>query len=280
MKKLLFLSVFALFALVSANVFGQSSGTKPAPGAKHNYSVTPNGTNKYLWTVTKGNLLVDGGSDVDISASTSSSTDITWKTSVKVGDWYYVHILETVDATGCSNEKVLPVQITESPFNLAIVAATPSQCYAGKVTVKLDNTTNPANPAITYDHGNAIIKFTVSPTGLSDSYMGYSFDLDIAYGTYTGLSQSVAFVVSSGSANISGKKVTVTNNNSVEITYTVVNANQFTNETDKDGKAADFTATATISNGVATNGVSDNTKGKYNDNTTVARPNTTGITTN
>jgi hypothetical protein len=267
MKKLLILSVFALFAM-SANVFGQSTGTKPAPGATHSYTITPgNASNTISWTVTKGNLTTSASTDAVISSNSAATTDIAWAASVVVGDWYYVHVVET--GGGCSNEKVHPVQITASPFYLTLAAANATACYDGAVVVSL---ADPSTP--NYDHGNTTITFTVTPSGLSSSYTGYSFNLNLA--VPAGYNSTPVF---SAGASISAGKVTVTNNNPVTITYTVDNTNVYTNASA--ANAADYTATATISGGKAINGVSDNNAdGKYTDKTDVSRPNTSGITTN
>lgn len=274
MKKLLFLSIAALFSLVSANVFGQSTGNAPAPGATHNYHITDNG-NTMLWTVTKGNLTTDAGAEAAIANAGAAATDITWNvTNAEVGTWYYVHILETNTTTNCSNEKVLPVQITASPFYLTLAANGPSQCYDGAVSVSIDS----SDPSLVkYDHGTATVKFTVTPSGYSSSYDGYSFDLGIAYGGYTGLTETVAASVSSGTATISGTKVSVSENVPVTLTYSITNNTKFTNSTDATGSAADFTATVSISGGKTQNGVSDNGNTAHNDATNVARPHTSGI---
>jgi hypothetical protein len=273
MKKLVFLFAAVLLTAISENTFAQSTGTTPAPGATHSYFVTDNPNTSVEWVVTKGTL-TDTTDAVTIVSASADTTDIVWADSVSVGDWYYVHVTETDDATGCTNNKILPVQITASPFYLTLLASADDQCYSGAVTASIDL----SDPTIIkYDHGNAIIEFTVTPTGLSNAYSGYSFDLDIAYGSYTGLSETVDF---SSNGAISGTKVTVTDNLPVTITYTVDNTTLFTNVTDPDGDAADFIATATISGGKATNGVSDNTNGTYTDDTNVARPHTSGIGTN
>ena len=268
MKKLVFLFAAVLFTAISVNVFAQSTGTTPAPGATHSYTVTPgNGSNTLLWTVTKGNLTTSAGTDAVISSAATATTDITWAPTVVVGDWYYVHILET-DGASCSNEKVLPVQITASPFNLTLAAANATDCYDGAVVVSL---ADPSTP--NYDHGNTTIVFTVTPTGLSGSYSGYSFDLGLT--VPLGFTSTPAF---SANASLTGSTVTVTNNAAVTITYTVDNTNVYTNASA--ANAQNYTATATITGGKAINGVSDNNGGTYTDGTAVSRPNTSGITTN
>jgi hypothetical protein len=267
MKKLLILSVFALFAM-SANVFGQSTGTTPAPGATHSYVVTPHAGSTYLWSVTKTTLAAPAGTDATIASSAAATTNITWAASVTVGTWYYVHMLET-DASGCSNEKVLPVQITASPFTLAIAAAKATSCYNGAVSVSLNGTD------VQYDHGNTTVVYTVTPSGLSSSYSGYAFNLNLT--VPTGYSPTAVF---SSNASITGTTVTVTDNLPVTITYTIDNTNVYTNANDAAGTAADFVATAAISAGKTSNGVSDNETGVDNGATSVSRPHTTGITTN
>jgi hypothetical protein len=268
MKKLVFLFAAVVLTAINVNVFAQSTGTTPAPGAKHSYSVTPgNGGNTLLWTVTKGDLTTPAGTDAAISNNAAAATDITWAASLTPGDWYYVHIVET--EAGCSNEKVLPVQITASPFFLTLTAANATQCYDNAVVVSL---ADPSTP--NYDHGNTTIVFTVTPTGLSGSYTGYSFDLSLA--VPGGFNATPAF---SANASLAGSTVTVTDNALVTITYTVDNNNIYTNGSPVN--AQNYTATATISGGVAINGVSDNnTDGTYTGATAVSRPNTSGISTN
>jgi hypothetical protein len=271
MKKLFILLAVVTLTAMSANVFAQSSGISPAPGATHEYSITPGNIGSTItWSVTKGDLTTDAGADAIISDDDAAITNITWAAGLTVDDMYYVHVVES-DGT-CTNEKVLPVQITASPFYLEIAAANATQCYDGTVVVSLADAST-----INYDHGNATLEFTVTPFELSSSYSGYSFDIDLDFGAYTGLDASNVSV--STNASISGGTVTVADNAAVTITYVVDNTNIFNNGSAVD--AQDFTATATISGGEASNGVDDNgTDGTYTDATDVSRPNTSGISTN
>ena len=76
-----------------------------------------------------------------------------------------------------------------------------------------------------------------------------------------------------------GTTVTVTDNSLVTISFAVDNTNTYDNGSA--ANAQDFTATASVSGGLSSNGVSDNgSDGTYNDATDVARPNTSGISTN
>ena len=274
MKKLVFLLTAVVVTAFSSSVFAQSTGTKPAPGATHSYFVTDNVNTSVQWSVTKGDL-VTATTDATIVSPNSDTTDITWASSVTADDWYYITLVETDTTTGCSNTKVLPVQIVESPFYLTLAATNATQCYDGAVVASISGT-DPG--VVNYDHGNATLEFKVTPTGLSSSYSGYSFNIGMDFNAYGGTLDASNVSVSSN-ASISGGTVTVTDNNEVTITYVVDNQTIFTNSAAAD--AQDFTATATISNGVAINGVAENgTDGVYVDETDVARPNTSGIGTN
>lgn len=270
MKKLVFLLAAVLFTAMSANVFAQSTGTAPAPGATHSYFITPgNGANTIAWTVLKSDFATSAGSDVTIGDATSATTDITWASGLNVGDWYYVQVVETDGA--CSNTKVLPVQITESDFTLTLAATNSTACYDAPVSVSI------VSYAPVYDHGNATLIFTVTPGAslASSSYTGYSFNLDIT--VPTGFNATPTF--SSNASILSGNTVTVTDNAAVTITYTVDNTNTYDNSSA--ANAQDYTATVAISAGKTINGVSENdTAGDNTDATDVSRPNTSGIGTN
>lgn len=274
MKKLFILWTAILLITFSTSAFAQSTGVKPAPGATHSYYITPgNAGNTISWSVTKGNLTAGAGTDVIISDASASNTDIAWAEGLTVGDWYYVHVIENDGS--CTNEKVLPVQITASPFYLTIAAAADNQCYDGAVTASIDGT-DPG--VINYDHGTATLVFTVAPNGLSSSYNGYSFNIDLDFNSYSGTLDASNVSVTSGNGSITGGTVTITNNQAVTISYEVDNQTIFSNGSDVD--AQDFTATATISDGETSNGIDDNGSGTKTDNTNVSRPNTSGIGTN
>ncbi len=272
MKKLLILSVFALFAFASANVFGQNTGVTPTAGSTFTYSVTNHPGNSYAWSVTKSTL---GGATTDatIGSADQATTTITWASSVAVNDIYYVHLIET-DAKLCSNQKVLKVTISASQFFLAIAAGLSSPaCYDGAVVVSLVS----GDPR--YNHGKATVSYTVTPTGLG-SATSYKFNLaDI-------LSKTTNFAsvptITSGNGSIASGVVSVTNTAAVTIQYVVTNSNLYDNTSDASGTSANFTQTVNISGGVTNLGVPSNSAapGVYTDHTDVARPATTGITTN
>lgn len=271
MKKLVLFFAAVLLTAFSANVFAQSNtGTTPSPGSTFDYSVTDN-SNDYSWSVTKGDLTTDAGTDAVLSATTGAAITITWASTVVVGDWYYVHVIET-DANSCSNEKVLAVQITASAFYLVIDANLTDACYDGSVTVSLNGNTPE------YSHGNATLTYTVSPYDFG-SATGYSFDISE---TLPGTGTWSSVVSTSANASEASGTVTVTDTNPVTITFVVTNGNTYDNTSDAAGDAADFNQQVDISNGITiNNGVVDNgNDGTYTDNTDVARPHTTTIGTN
>ncbi|MDO8952757.1 MAG: hypothetical protein Q7U86_09045, partial [Draconibacterium sp.] len=147
------------------------------------------------------------------------------------------------DGDGCSNTKVLPVQITESDFTLTLAAANSTACYDGAVSVSI------VSNAPVYDHGNATLIFTVTPgTSLAtSSYTGYTFNLNIT--VPTGYNATPAF--SGNVTDFTAGTVTVNNNNAVTITYTIDNTNSFDNSSAAD--AQDYTATVAISAGKTIN---------------------------
>jgi hypothetical protein len=270
MKKLVFLFAAVLLTAMSVNVFAQSTGTTPAPGATHSYFITPgNVANTIAWTVLKSDFSTPAGADAAIDDASAATTDITWASGLTIGAWYYVQVIET-DGDGCSNTKVLPVQITESDFTLTLAAANPTACYDGAVSVSI------VSNAPVYDHGNATLEFTVTPGAslATSSYTGYTFNLNIT--VPTGYDATPAF---SANASLTGSTVTVTDNDAVTITYTIDNTNEYDNSSA--ANAQDYTATVEISAGKTINGVSENdTDNDNTDATAVSRPNTSGIGTN
>jgi hypothetical protein len=265
MKKLVLFFAAVLFTAISANVYAQNNtGETPTPNSIWNYSVTDNG-NTYTWSVTKGDLTTDALTDADLSATAGASIDITWASTVTVGDWYYVRVVE--DDGSCTNTKVLPVQITASQFYLSIAAIeTGTACYDGNVVVTLDGNTPK------YNHGTATVSYNVTPNGIG-SATGYSFDIAEVFTPTAGLSSAPTVTSSNGS--ISGSTVTVTDASAVTLQFVVTNATLFDNSTDPNGTAADFNQAITHSGGISSHGVTDNGTGLDSANTNVARPHTT-----
>lgn len=270
MKKSIVLLAMVLLTAMSVEVMAQSSGTNPAPGATHSYFITPGNTdNAIQWTVFQEDFSTEA-TDVVVESANSGTTNITWPSTASPEDWYYVQVVET-DSEGCSNTKVLPVQITESDFYLTLAAANATACYNNAVSVSI------VSNAPVYDHGTATVEFTVTPANLSGSYTGYAFDLEL--NVPDGFDYTTTSPVFSSNASWDGTTVTVTDNNFVTVSFVVDNTNTYDNSSASD--AQNFTATASISNGVTANGVSENDSDNDNsDSTQVARPNTSGIGTN
>ena len=130
MKKSINLCI-AIIALVglSFSVNAQGTGIAPTVGSTHPYSVVNDVNNTYQWFVTAnfGDIVDSAAADYDpgagvatLSATTGSAINITWGTAA-VGATYFVHVIETVTATSCSNHKVLAVTPVNG-FNLVIAA--------------------------------------------------------------------------------------------------------------------------------------------------------------
>ncbi|MDT8309541.1 MAG: hypothetical protein RQ866_08405, partial [Bacteroidales bacterium] len=185
MKKLAFLLTAVIITALSSNAFGQSSGTAPAPGAIHNYSVTDHSGSTYAWSVTRGDLITVAVA-ATLTPATGNSIDIEWADTVTVGTWFYVHVVE--DDGSCTNEKVLPVQITASPFYLVLSGATAS-CYDDNVSITLSGT----DPQ--YNHGDATITYTITPAGVNGASDGYEFNFVTALSKF---SSSVGATSSNG----------------------------------------------------------------------------------
>ena len=115
MKKLLFLSVLMLMALLSSTVFGQNSGTaiKPSIGDVFTYHVNSHSGNTYSWTLQTdlnvgGTDLFAASDPIATNAGTNSSNiTITW-VKPSTTTIYYLHVVETKGS--CSNHKVLAIQ--------------------------------------------------------------------------------------------------------------------------------------------------------------------------
>jgi len=267
MKKLLFLSVLAL-VLFSAKVNAQSTGIAPFPGASHPYSITANGTDTYVWSVTKTTLAGTSGLDATITNGTTATATILWGAGLTPGDIYYVHVVESNGS--CTNEKVMKVTIHANDFKL-VASAVATSCYNAGVAVSLDGGGEPV-----YTHGAATLKYTITASGVSGTE---AWSFNYANLLPSGVS-AAAPTVSVGTGTVSGTTINVTTGTSVELTFVVTNANTYNNTSDSAGDKANYTSTVQISLGKTAKGVVENGKGTYSANTVVDRPHTTGIQTN
>lgn len=268
MKKQIYFLV-SLFALIgfSMNVSAQSKGDTPFPGATHLYSVDGGGTStQYTWTVLDNALATS--TDGVISASgalplTSAEVKITWGAGLTPGAIYYVRVVKTVGE--CSNTKMLKVTITASNFSLALT--TSDGCYTSPVSISAPSAVE------TYTHGSATVAYTVTPTGLS-SVQGYTFTFTPpAPVGYTPVRQALASGVSA-----SGNDYTVTTGVPATITY-IITKDAVTTNADASGTAANFAATASITNGVSLQGVAGLATGAKSATSNVSRPALTNILT-
>ena len=88
MKKLAFLLTAVIVTAFGSSVFGQgSTGTSPAPGATHNYTVDNSG-GTFAWSVTRGDLTTPAVA-ATITGS-GNSINITWADTVSEGTQFYV----------------------------------------------------------------------------------------------------------------------------------------------------------------------------------------------
>ena len=291
MKKLVFLFAAVVLTAISAKTFAQTdSGTTPAQGSTHNYSVTPNGSNTYSWYTTKGGLTGTQNEDVTFSpvAANTASVNITWAATASTTTSYYLHVVETDATTGCTNEKVKKIDPIQSQFYLTIASNKVSTTcyYNGNVAITLDVNGQPV-----YDHGNATITYTVTPTGTGSTSTGYSFSFANAIEDYAANAAilptdfaivSATVTSGNGSATLTGASgggtVNVTDNNPVTIQFVIDHVKTYAN-TDN-AAVSEFTSVVTISGGETANGVDDNgSSTAYSADFMVTRPHTATIIT-
>jgi hypothetical protein len=189
MKKLRNLCI-VLIALVglSSSAFAQDSGTTPYVGSNHPYSVVNDVNNTYEWFVSKayGDLVANTDAGVaTLSATTGNSIDITWGTAM-VGTTYFVHVIETITATSCSNHKVMAVTPANG-FNLAIAAVSPADVILDGTTGKeledcapnvIVSGYNTTSGVFTYDYGLNIFYYKITASGIGSN--GWSPQLTIS----------------------------------------------------------------------------------------------------
>ena len=274
MKKLVILSLIAFFALGSAKVFAQSTGTAPYPGATHNYSVTNHSGSTYSWKVYEGDHTTDVTGSIATISGSGNSVDITWSSSVKTdGTYYLVEVTET-DGASCSNTRSLPVQPKPSAFDLAVTGG--NFCYDNAVAVTWDGTTG-----VTYDHGTATVTYVISATGIGASE---TWSFDYAYNAIAGITGGSVKVLDASDNDITGSALggtTVTapaGAASVKLEVTYTNGNTYDNTSAVD--AQDFTETLTISNTQCSSGSIESDGTNNTGDAVVARPHTSIITAN
>lgn len=190
MKKIrnLCIAIIALVGL-SSSAFAQS-GQAPYVGSNHPYSVVNDDNNTYEWFVTKayGDLASNTDAGVaTLSATTGSAIDITWGSAV-VGTTYFVHVIETITATGCSNHKVMAVTPING-FNLAIAAVSPTDVVLdGTAGKELEDCApnvivsgyDTDSGEFTYNYGENTFYYKITASGIGEN--GWSPQLTIDAG--------------------------------------------------------------------------------------------------
>lgn len=203
MKKLLLLSIFAFFSLVSANVFGQSAGTSinPSVGEIYTYKVNYHSSSTYSWSLQAsanggGSELFGGTSSATAVATTadtnSNTVTVTW-VNPTVSTVYYLHLTET-NAT-CTNRKVLAIQPVNN-FKLDIVnvdasgvplTGTSSTTYsicAPEISTVAWNGTSPVTGTnatdFNYNYGTNTFYYKITASGINFSNTKWTPSVAIA----------------------------------------------------------------------------------------------------
>lgn len=296
MKKLLFLSIIALFALVSANVFGQA-GITPHAGATHTYWVnSSNGTTQstgvgstYTWQVLRAGLSAAAATDYQFVGASSGlnqfSVQIKWLSPAVADGAPYFLVLTETNAT-CSNKKVVQIN-PQNAFAVVIqnVDATLADLGAAKSWCAPDITLNLANANIVYNYGITTLYYRVDAQGLaSDWSFNYSFtqtgkDANSTVTAFWGADAAGATTAldyaTGGSINVLG--------GAQDIVIKVV----IDNSTTAEGETADHNIKLTLaafSDGsnapISINGATVPPNTANIDQTVKARPATTGISSN
>jgi len=191
MKKLISLFCLVVLLGISVHVMGQNTGLKPQIGGTYPYSVTLNGTNTYLWSVTTDVAGATPATGVVLSSTTGNSITITWN-NVTIGSNFYVHVIETASGSGsCTNRKALTVVPTNN-LNLNIISITtldqatdanPYSTCPPNVTVNtFDGTfdgTLVESRKFTYGYGTVDLYYKISATGINTTSTGWKTTVNI-----------------------------------------------------------------------------------------------------
>lgn len=221
MKKLLLLTMVALFTIATANVFGQSTGAAPSIGATHKYWV--NGTDigaittgkeggKYTWYISDGsNNLNDAiANNGEFSVASGYNTETTDLNGVSVkwnptsaGKTYYLVVKENgVDNNLCINAKAYAIQpLNRFTVTFAALAGNEASAVGNNLDrCAPDIVMSASGTTITYDYkgGDYIYKITANGLytkwtldylfaivkGNATQNIEYSLDGGITYATF------------------------------------------------------------------------------------------------
>jgi len=309
MKKLLFLSIFAFFALINASVFGQNTGDKPSIGSKHQYWVNgtygspTTGTNsKYTWWIsTDGtNLLNPVASPTEFTPTSHynvsggetgiNGIEITWNPS-SVGKTYYLVVKEDGASPLCTNIKAYAIQPANN-FELvfAMLSGTATNTTTGDNLDRCapDISVSASGTTITYNYGSDSYLFKLTAKGL---YTTWTFDYNFA-NTLGSATATYEYSTDGGStfntANATGTGVSIpASTTGTKDVFIRVNLN---NSTTNEGTTAQTMKLTLLNvkdagaNGVSkiysSNGTTDITSAPEQTQTVKARPATTGISSN
>jgi hypothetical protein len=196
MKKLLILSVFALFAFSSANVYGQNTGNQPSVGSIHQYWVngtfsapsTAGATSKYTWWIstTPADLLQKVTSSADFTPTSNynvtggtlakNGIEITWNPS-SAGNTYYLVVQEDGASPLCTNIKGYAIQ-PKNNFELTFAMLAKDGTTLGDNLSRCapDIAISAAGTVISYNYGTDSYLFKLSAKGLYTTWsLDYSF---------------------------------------------------------------------------------------------------------
>jgi hypothetical protein len=193
MKKLLFLSIIALFAFASANVYGQNTGDLPSVGSKHQYWVngpigapTSGATSTYTWWVStsSANLLTPVTSPTEFSPTSGynlgavgqNGIEITWNPS-SAGKTYYLVVQETGVAPLCTNIKAYAIQ-PKNDFTLIFAMLAQDGTTLGDNLSRCapDIAVTASGTTITYNYGSDNYLYKLTANGLYTSWvLDYAF---------------------------------------------------------------------------------------------------------
>ena len=289
MKKLALFFAAVVITAFSSNVFGQGTGTNPAVGSQHNYSVADVATSAYVWDVTsdvEGTTTVVGSVATIVLGGTAASVEIKWIAPV-ASTIYYVHITETdtSSASGCSNRKVLAVQPANfemfiENYDLALTKDTTDNFSICAATVLVDSydggapVDSTSASSFTYNYQKDSLYYRVYPTGIEVGTTSWTPVINSTPVSGATVTQSWSTNVASGYTAISGGTFTVTDG-SAEVWVKVVFNNTTTNEGTTAGSIAQILDISSSAEGGAT--ISNTPVSKTQN--IKARPATTGIST-
>ncbi len=305
MKKLLFLSIIALFEMTSANVFGQTGrGATPSIGSTHDYWVNGSATthdaghdgNKYTWWISKtasdltqaetaGEFTPTTASDYNVPTDNLNHISLKWNPA-SAGQNYFLVVREEGNTTNglCANLKAYLIQ-PKNDFAIAFTALKSDGASDDDVTQCAPEIKLTANGTdIVYNYGGGDYEFKLLATGI---YSSWSFTNAFANVMGAGSNYSIEYKIgASGSWTSNTNNILVDANPAgTEVVYFRVVG---TNDTFEglDEQTMELTLSS-VSDGVNKAKITNSTGADFANQdapaqtqTVKARPNTTGISSN